>query len=211
MVEGLFPPGCVVVVGLRSEAALLPAGTRIVVSGGDPLRLAALLPADARAVLSFGIAGGLSIGTGALIAASGIWEDGVLLPVDAAWTARLPGAPGLLAGSSRLLDTIGAKAALHAASGAVAVDMESGVAARFAQARGIPFAALRAVADGPEDTLPPAAAVGLNADGSPAIRRVLASLLRQPGQMPGLIRLARASARAHAVLRDALASPHAHR
>lgn len=205
MLEGVFPPGCVVAVGLRSEAALLPPGTRVVVSGGDPARLVALLPEDAAALLSFGIAGGLSLGTGAVIAASGVWEDGVALPVDAAWAARLPGRPGLLAASSVLLSTAADKAALHAQSGALAVDMESGVAARFAQARGIPFAALRAVADGPEDALPRAAAVGLKPDGSPAVARVLAALLRQPWDLPALLRLARSSAAAHAALRQALA------
>ena len=43
MAEVIFPPGCVVVVGLKSEAVLLPAEVRVVVSGGDPARLAALL------------------------------------------------------------------------------------------------------------------------------------------------------------------------
>lgn len=205
MHEAIFPPGCVVAVGLKSEAALLPKGTRVVISGGDPARLAALLPEDARAVLSFGIAGGLSIGTGAVIAASGIWEDGAMLPVDFRWLARLPAPPGLLAASATLLDSAAAKAGLHARSGALAVDMESGVAARFAMARGIPFAALRAVADGPGDALPRAAAVGLHPDGSPAVARVLAALLRRPGELPALLRLARCSAAAHAALRRALA------
>lgn len=41
----LIPDGVVVAVGLASEAALLPAGTRVLVSGGDAARLAALLAA----------------------------------------------------------------------------------------------------------------------------------------------------------------------
>lgn len=212
MVEAIFPPGCVVVVGLKSEAALLPPGVHCVVSGGDPARLAALWPEDATAVLSFGIAGGLApdVTTGQVMVASALWEAGVARPVDAGWAAllrsRFDARGGVLAASDALLASAAAKAALHRASGALAVDMESGAAWRFAQARGLPFAALRAVADGPEDVLPEAASVGLNPDGSPAPWRVLAALLRHPQDLPALLRLARASAAAHAALRRALAS-----
>ena len=207
----MFPPGCVVAVGLKSEAALLPPGLRVVISGGDPARLAALWPADATAVLSFGIAGGLAPGVarGEVILASAVWEEGDALPVHAPWlaalAARIPARIGLLAASASLLDSPAAKSALHARSGALAVDMESGAAARFARARNLPFAALRAVADGPAEALPRAAAVGLNPDGSPAPGRVLAALLRRPGELPALLRLARASAAAHEALRKALA------
>lgn len=211
MLETIFPPGCVVVVGLKSEAALLPRSVRVVISGGNSQRLAALLPKDATAALSFGIAGGLApgMGTGVLLLASAIWEAGETLPVDERWQAALaaciPARLGLLAASDTLLDSIVAKALLYGNSGALAVDMESGVAARFALARGIPFAALRAVADGPQDAVPRAAVVGLKPDGSAAPGRVLAALLRRPTELPALLRLARASAQAHAALRLALA------
>jgi hopanoid-associated phosphorylase len=211
MPEPIFPPGCVVAVGLKSEAALLPAGVRRVISGGDPARLDALWPDDATCVLSFGIAGGLAPGVarGTVILASALWEHGAVRPVDAAWLAalagRIPARIGLLAASDTLLDSAAAKSALHTQSGALGVDMESGAAARFAAARGIPFAALRAVADGPDEALPRAAAIGLNPDGSPAPGRVLAALLRRPAELPALLRLARASAKAHAALRRVLA------
>jgi adenosylhomocysteine nucleosidase len=212
MAKAVFPPGCVVAVGLKSEAALLPPGVRCVVSGGDPGRLDALWPADATAVLSFGIAGGLAPGvtTGELLVASSLWEAGETLGVDASWQAAIAARCGarasLIAASGTLLASAAEKGALHRASGALAVDMESGAAWRFAQARGLPFAALRAVADGPGDVLPEAATVGLNPDGSPAPLRVLGALLRRPGDLPALLRLARASAAAHAALRRALAS-----
>lgn len=210
MADPVFPPGCVVAVGLRSEAALLPPGVRHVISGGDPSRLAALWPGDATCVLSFGIAGGLAAPTGTVILAAALWEGGVVRPVDAAWLAaiqaRLPVRSGLLAASDTLLDSPAAKSALHARSGALAVDMESGAAWHFAARRGLPFAALRAVADGAGEALPRAASVGLNPDGSPAPGRVLAALLRRPGELPALLRLARSSATAHAALRRTLAS-----
>lgn len=211
MAEALFPPGCVVAVGLKSEAALLPPGTRIVVSGGDSARLATsldALPGDVTAVISFGIAGGLvpGIETGEVLVASAVWEAGGLWPVDAALLAGLPLRRGVIAASAGLLTDAAAKAVLHRASGALAVDMESGAAAGFARRRDLPFAVLRAVADGPADVLPLAAAVGLNPDGSPAPWRVLGALLRRPGDFPALLRLAHASGKAHAALRGVLAA-----
>ncbi|WP_421994119.1 hopanoid-associated phosphorylase [Roseococcus sp.] len=214
MAEALVPPGGVVAVGLRSEAALLPSGTRVVISGGNPARLAALLealPGDVTAVLSFGIAGGLasSVSTGDLFVATALRSMAGSLPVDAEWRAalvrRTSAASAILAASDTLLASVEAKRALHRATRAAAVDMESGVAARFALARGIPFAALRVVADGPEDVLPQAAAVGLRPDGSPAVLRVLLSLTRRPWELPALIRLGKVSAKAHAALGRAIA------
>nr|WP_314074119.1 nucleoside phosphorylase [uncultured Roseococcus sp.] len=213
MTEPLVPDRGVVVVGLRSEAALLPAGTTVVVSGGDPGRLAALLealPPGVSGVLSFGIGGGLgpSVATGDVFVATALRSLSESFPVDAEWRAalirRTSAASAILAASDTLLGSVEAKRALHLATRAVAVDMESGVAARFARARGIPFAVLRAVADGPGEALPQAASVGLKPDGSPAPLRVLAALARRPWELPALLRLARASAAAHASLRRAL-------
>ncbi|MDB5416133.1 MAG: Phosphorylase [Rubritepida sp.] len=214
MVDAFLPLGCVVAVGLKSEAALLPKGARILVSGGDPARLAAMLaalPDDVTGVLSFGIAGGLAptVAPGDLFIATALLTPSESFAADPRWLADLShrtlATPGILAASDVLLSSVQAKQALHRATQAMAVDMESGVAARFAASRGVPFAALRSVADGPEDILPRAAAVGLNPDGSVAPLRVLAALARHPLELPALIRLARSSAKAHAALRRALA------
>lgn len=214
MADPLVPEGAVVAVGLKSEAALLPQGTRVVISGGDPVRLAALLgalPGDVTGVLSFGIAGGLAPGaaTGEIFVATSLRSLSESFPADPDWRAalvrRTSAASAILAASDTLLATVEAKRALHRATRAVAADMESGAAARFAVARGIPFAALRVIADGPEDVLPHAASVGLRPDGSPAPLRVLAALARRPWELPALIRLAKASASAHEALRRAIA------
>ncbi|MBB3900434.1 phosphorylase family protein [Roseococcus suduntuyensis] len=215
----LIPEGAVVAVGLASEAALLPAGTRVLVSGGDAARLAEMLealPADVTCVLSFGIAGGLApeARTGEVLLA-GTLHAGQTFAPDATWTAALAkgtGATGTgarvvpLAASETLLADVQAKRALHAATGAHAVDMESGAVARFATTRGLPFAVLRAVADGPEDALPRAAHRALTPDGRPALGPVLAGLARRPWELPALIGLGRASARAHAALAQAISS-----
>jgi hopanoid-associated phosphorylase len=204
----VIPAGAVVAVGLASEARLLPAGARAAVSGGDPDRLAARLAAmgPVSAVLSFGIAGGLAPGvrTGELLVAEALRVGEELSLPDPAWTARLQAGtgarPAVLAASATLVATPAAKRALHGATHALAVDMESGVAARFAAARAVPFAVLRAVADTAEEGLPRAAADALDAEGRPRPFAVLAGLLPRPWELPALIRLARRSAAAHAAL-----------
>ena len=116
-------------------------------------------------------------------------------------TARLSGAHvGPVVGSNTILEDADSKAALYGRSGALAVDMESHVAARFAFARGLPFAVLRVISDSAAHVLPPAALVAMKPDGGIAIGRVLRSLLRHPLQVPALIRTARGSNKAFAQL-----------
>ncbi len=205
-----FAPGTLVVVGLASEARLLPPGVRVLVSGADPTRLARALdsrPEGVERLLSFGLAGGLAPGVarGALLAAEAVVAEGGIFLPDPAWTAeivaRTGALPAVLAGSEALAPDAAAKRALHAATRALAVDMESGVMARAAARHGLPFAVLRAVADRAEESIPRAAA--LTPEGRPDLPRVLLGLLRRPWELPALIRLGRASAAAHAVLRQA--------
>ncbi|HEY5085347.1 MAG TPA: hypothetical protein VII48_12530, partial [Rhizomicrobium sp.] len=89
---------------------------------------------------------------------------------------------------------------LFDATGALAVDMESQVAARFAYQRNLPLAALRVISDDASHVLPPAALVAMKPDGGIALGRVLGSLLRHPLQMPSLIRTAKSSNKAFAEL-----------
>jgi adenosylhomocysteine nucleosidase len=72
----------------------------------------------------------------------------------------------------------------------LAVDMESQHAAAFAAQRGLPFAALRAVADTAGELLPRAAAVGLTPDGRPAPLKVLMALARNPKELGPLRQIA---------------------
>ena len=77
------------------------------------------------------------------------------------------------------------KSTLHAATGAVSVNMEDYWAARVAAAYGIPFASIRAVLDTADDEIPPY--LGDIGDG---IIAVLRGVAEHPGSVPGLIRLA---------------------
>jgi adenosylhomocysteine nucleosidase len=89
--------------------------------------------------------------------------------------------------------TVGAKAELHGATGAAAVDMESLTAGRFALERGIPFAILRAVADPADRDLPPLILEAVDSEGRIKITAVIAGLIRSPGEFRGLCAAARDS------------------
>ena len=97
---------------------------------------------------------------------------------------------GLSQAARTILEDAAAKTALHGATGALAVDMESEVAARFAAARGLKLAALRVISDDASHTLPPAALVAMTPDGGIALGRVLWSLAKNPLQLGALIRTA---------------------
>jgi hypothetical protein len=79
----------------------------------------------------------------------------------------------------------GAKAHLWRAGRTVAVDMESARVLAWASQTGIPAVAVRAVADGPDDPLPPALLRAVGADGRLRPSAVLAWTAR-----PGLVRAA---------------------
>jgi adenosylhomocysteine nucleosidase len=188
------------VVGLQREARIVSSkDVRVAIGGGDATGLAARLEAafgpDIEGVISFGVCGALApaLKPGDLVVASSVRDGKTRFLTDSAWTrsnaARLPHATGgSVAGSDLMITTPEAKAALHGSSGAVAVDMESHITARFAAAHGLPLAVLRAVSDGADHALPPAAQRGMQADGSMDIGAVLAALMADPRQLPALIR-----------------------
>ena len=99
------------------------------------------------------------------------------------WLAdQLPDAHrGTVAGTDAIIGSATEKAALYARTGAIAVDMESHIAARVAARHGLPFAILRTISDTADHALPPAALVGMKPDGGMALGAVLASLGAQPG------------------------------
>ena len=189
------------VTGLRREARLLAGpGIEVVVGGGDHQRLEALIEervADVAGIISMGIAGGLAPGlrTGQWVVANAALDHGNALPTQAAWTqrlkAQLPDAvEGLFLGADAMIADAAEKAELHRTTEAISVDMESHVAARVAARHRLPFAAARVICDPAHRSLPPAARVGMRADGDIDVTAVLRSLVLAPGQVPDLIRAA---------------------
>ncbi|WP_240462942.1 phosphorylase [Burkholderia cenocepacia] len=154
-------------------------------------------------IVSFGTAGGLApdLTPGALVIANAIDGPFGRVETDAGWSTRLVAAlhdtPVWARVTRGTIAAVGApvvseqdKAALHHAKGALAVDMESHIAAAFAAARGVPFAVCRAIVDPVWRTLPSAATAGLRDDGSTAILPILRELLKQPSQLGPLLQVA---------------------
>jgi adenosylhomocysteine nucleosidase len=191
------------VTGLKAEA-WIAAGPRVLaVSGtGDALVLERALKAavakQVSAIISFGVAGGLAPGLAAgskLVARAIISEDGARYYSDPAWSRRLADALGGatigdIAGVDAPVAGCAEKRALHSKTGAHAADTESHVAARIAAAYGLPFAAFRVVADPADRQLPHAALVAVKPDGSIALGAIAGSILRDPRQVPQLLRIA---------------------
>ena len=192
----------VAVTGLHAEARKAAAvGVVTIAGGGNGARLAqsleASLASGARAVISFGIAGGLAPGlpAGAVVVADAVSDGESRWGADRSWHSALLSAlphavSGTIVGTDAPIAAASRKAELHLVCGAVAVDMESHIAARTAARHGVPFAVLRVIADPAERALPHAALVGMRADGSVDVFAVLRSLARRPADIPALIRTA---------------------
>ena len=106
--------------------------------------------------------------------------------------------------ADRVATTVAEKSALRAATGADAVEMESGVIRRLAAARGIPSATVRVISDAADAPLP----LDFNALMTPDMRlslpRLLGRLVVGPGKIPELIRFGRQTSRAAGRLAEVL-------
>jgi adenosylhomocysteine nucleosidase len=194
------------VVGLKREAALISApGVVCIAGGGDHEalwgRLRSLDAQSWRAVISVGLAGALSpaLTVGDWLIADTVVHRRERFRTDQRLREALKtgAAPlgtahvGALAGSESMIVSALAKKTLRAAAGALAVDMESHIAARFASEHGLPFGALRVISDGVDRALPKAAQAGMKKDGGMDILAVLRELAKDPRQLPALIRTGR--------------------
>lgn len=207
------PSRCILLVtGLEREARIIGGdGAEVIVGGGCGIRLAQdverVVAGSARVILSMGIAGGLRPGlaSGAVVIASAVVADDARIPTTAEWCDNLrraiPGAVTAdIVGVDRVIAESSAKRQLRDTTGAAAVDMESHIVARIAARGGIPFAALRVVADPVERSLPPAAQAALTPDGRVNFPAVMRSVLTAPGQIPALVRTALDAERAFGAL-----------
>jgi hopanoid-associated phosphorylase len=208
------PPRLLFVSGLAREAGIARPPDALAVCGGGATLAAKLAEtlARLRLVVSFGLCGGLdpALRSGDVVIGAQVLCGGADVRTDESvarqLAARLAAAGervrlGAVAGVDAPVLTRAAKARLRQATGAVAVDMESGIAARFAADRNVPLAILRVVSDPAERDLPPLVARAVRPDGSVDLGAVTLGVILSPAQAPGLIAAARDSAAAFAALR----------
>ncbi len=147
--------------------------------------------------ISFGVAGGLApwLRPGDTVVASAVVTASGILRTCLAWSKSLlqalPHARHLpVFGAETAIQSVSEKETIWKATGAGAVDVESGLAAEIATQYGLPFAALRVVLDPAHRTLPPSALAGARDDGKTDPIAVFRSLLTRPQDLPSLVLLA---------------------
>jgi len=194
----------------REAVRVAPVGLRAGLLGS---RWAALVPsADHPLVVSAGVCGGLdpTLRAGDLVLPDAVTTGaGLRLPITASAAQRAAaagGAParaGVMATSSRIMATPEAKAALRAATGAVAVDMESAAILEAAAARGCSSLVVRAVSDDAHQTMPGELMRLMGADGRLRGGAVLA--LARPRVLARALGLGRSTRQALAAVAGSLA------
>jgi adenosylhomocysteine nucleosidase len=163
-----------------------------------------LVLAGATALASFGMAGGLdpALICGAVLlpeevaSLDGTGSEAAVLATSREWRQRLRAAlpdsciacKGKLLSSERPIGRAAEKTAVWRSTRAAAVDMESAAIAQVAGQAGLPFIALRVIVDTAADELP-AAVIAASGGGRLRVGRLLAGLVRAPGDVGPMIRL----------------------
>ena len=200
-----------IITGMLAEAECVSAtesSHTIFCAAGSPGRAQIgalkLIKEGAGKVISFGIAGALDPARrpGDIVLASHVEDHaGHRFPTDSAWRQELATSYRHIGSVTEapIITTEGAvadvrdKATLFHRTKAVAVDMESAGVAAAALENGIPFLAIRVIADTSTFTLPNCALVGLGKDGSARPGTVLAHLAARPWEFVALVKLTAAS------------------
>lgn len=169
--------------------------------------------ASAAGLVSLGTAGAIApnIEPGTLLLPAQVRSlNGVTAQVDAGWHAETYASLQRefsvvtkdILYSEEVVQTR-AKQSLFEQTGAIAVDMESGVVARLAQTADIPFLIVRTVLDPADQGVPPAAIFSVDRRGRLDAMALIRQLATRPFQLTAVIRLAMQFRRAARTLRSA--------
>jgi nucleoside phosphorylase len=190
-----------IVTGMPREAALLrDVAARVRCDGPGPAQARraaeALIAEGVELLVSFGVAGALDprLKTGDLVVAT------AALDAHGARYAAEPrqfGVRGAILSVEAPVASAAEKRRLFAATGALAVDMETAAVAAAAHAAGRPFVAVRSISDDARRALPRAAILAMRADGGIDV----AAIVMRPQDWWRLVGLARDYGRALAALR----------
>lgn len=193
--------------GLRfAGSAADEAGIEVRLCGpgpGNAARAALAAVGDgARALVSFGCAGGLdpALGSGTVVLPEAVrGRKGTPVETDAAWRRRLADAVAaavpIVEGAgievAVIVETPRDKDVLHRKSTCVFADMESASVGAVARVHRLPFLVVRAVADTASDAVPRCMLGAVSSEGRVRPARLIAALLRVPGEIREVLILAR--------------------
>lgn len=192
-----------IVTGLKQEARIAAGpGLTVICSSSNPVQLREMMtsfdPGSIRGIVSFGVAGGLNpaLKSGDIVIASQIVTANRRWSTEASLTEDLVALPmkrgrsivsGVLAGVEKVVLGQVGKEALRATTGADAVDMESHIAARYAEYNGLPFAAVRVISDPAHRALPQITLNAIKPNGNVDVWKVMRGIARNPRTIPHLI------------------------
>ncbi|SJM89423.1 Hopanoid-associated phosphorylase [Crenothrix polyspora] len=159
-----------------------------------------LLAKGATHLISWGCAAGLShvLRPGDLVLADTVMDtDDVKIAIDADWHDHSKQVlsksgvvhAGCLLTTPHIVAPSKDKKQLHLKTGAIALDMESVAIAKVAQQHGVPFLAIRVIADSVNTSLPRAINNALNDQGEVVLKKLLLSIALNPVEIPRLIKL----------------------
>ena len=129
------------------------------------------------------------------------WEGGLLAREQVGHAGRqptpqgkfphgvVPVYSGVLVESDRIIAREDEKRAIFAATGAIALDMESAAAARAADRFNLPFLAIRSIVDPVDVSIPPSIHTAFDENGVLNVPKMLSSALLHPTDFVGIIRL----------------------
>ena len=159
-----------------------------------------LLKAGCDVLLSWGLAGGLNpdiVPAQLIVGSATNLDTGEAFVTDEVLQieilnelSKLAAVSGPLFTSPHPVATANEKSNLHVTHAADAVDMESAAIARAAQLGHAKFAAIRCIVDPAGFDLPAAAALAMGTDGRLRLGRMLGHLLRHPGEILAVLKLA---------------------
>lgn len=161
-----------------------------------------LIESGARSLVSWGTAAGLRRGLAAgtlLLPETVIDVRGQRFHADARWHQAMVAelavraqrlSTGPLAETGRLLGSARDKEVLLESTAAVAADMESAAVAQAAREAGVPFLAVRAVADPAHGLVPRSVARAMDDQGRVHVPKLLMGALVAPAQWVHIVRLA---------------------
>lgn len=206
------------VCGLADERRIiqrLPGDVMSAVSGARAAQAEAhakaLIAGGAQALVSFGLAGGLdpALRTGDLVLSAQVIAPDATIRGDTVWAEQMHtrlttdvAHEGAVLGETTVMSTPGTKAEAYARAGALAVDTESMAVARAADAAGLPFIVVRAIADTAAHSVPAYAAAAIDTEGRTQIGAILRGVAANPTSLVTLWTLAAASRAAYATLRS---------